>query len=253
MIDIHSHILWGIDDGAADFAQSLAMVEMAAAHGTTDIVATPHANSQFKFDAGIIAERIDELSLACGGSPRIHRGCDFHLSLENIQDALQHTSKYTINGQRYLLVEFADHLIPPSTSEIFRQFIAKGIIPVITHPERNPLLQDSLDRLNQWASMGCLLQVTAQSLTDRFGKNAQQSAWKLLRNGMVHVIASDAHDTEHRPPTLDLAHEILSRELGVETAELLLIHNPDAIVKGQPIWTQAPQLTPPRKWFEFWK
>ena len=102
--------------------------------------------------------------------------------------------------------------------------------------------------------MGCLLQVTAQSLTDRFGKNAQQSAWKLLRSGLVHVIASDAHDTEHRPPRLDLAHEILSRELGPETADLLLVQNPDAVVNGQPIWSQPSQpAIEPKKWFEFWK
>ena len=252
MIDIHSHVLWGLDDGAETREESAAMLVMAASSGTTDIVATPHANSEYKFDAAIVAEKILELA-KLENVPRIHRGCDFHLSLENIQDALRDPSKYTINGLNYMLVEFADAFIPPSTEEIFRQFVARGIVPIVTHPERNPLLQGAAVRLENWTSMGCLLQVTAQSLTDRFGKAAQQSAWRLLRKGLVHAIASDAHDTVHRPPRLDHARELLTEQLGAEVAQLLLVENPAAVIAGEKVWMQAPAPDPPKrkKWFFF--
>ena len=139
MIDIHSHIVWGVDDGAQNLSDSLAMLKMAAETGTTDIVATPHADTKFKFDAKLIAERIRELSAATQNIPRIHQGCDFHLSLENVQSALVDPSQFTINGMSYLMVEFADNFISPSTEGIFRQLTDRGIVPVITHPERNPI------------------------------------------------------------------------------------------------------------------
>ncbi len=251
MIDIHSHVLWGMDDGAETFEESAAMLQMAAAYGTTDIVGTPHANSQYKFDAGIVAEAILELS-KLENIPRIHRGCDFHLSLENIQGALRDPSKYTINGLNYLLVEFADAFIPSATEEILGQFVARGIVPIVTHPERNPILSRSVSRLQKWTEMGCLLQVTAQSLTDRFGKAAQKVSWDLLRKGLVHVIASDAHDTMHRPPRLDHARELLTEQLGADTASMLLVENPMAVITGERVWSQTSPPSPPKKkWFFF--
>ena len=110
MIDIHSHILWGLDDGARECSDSLAMLKMAADCGTTDIVASPHSDLRFAFLPELINERIDHLTGASGGVPRIHRGCDFHLSFENVQDALAFPHKYTIGGLSYLLV----YLLMPS-------------------------------------------------------------------------------------------------------------------------------------------
>jgi protein-tyrosine phosphatase len=255
MIDIHSHIIWGLDDGARNREDSIAMLRLAAETGTTDIVATPHCYRQYKFDAAVRDERIRELMEETGGVPRIHPGCDFRLSFENIQIALQEPARFTINGLRYLMVEFEDVLIPPTAEGIFRRFMDRGICPVITHPERNPMLQGSFERLQSWKQMGCLLQVTAQSLTDGFGKVAQESAWELLRRGLVHVVASDGHDTEHRPPRLDLAGDILTREMGAEAAELLLVTNPLAILAGEPAWGTASSAVELRKksWFAFWR
>lgn len=253
MIDIHSHVLWGVDDGAATRDVSIAMLKLAAETGTTDIVATPHSDLQFEFQPSVVMQRIQELSATTGGVPRIHRGCDFHMSFENVQACLRDPSPFTINGKIYLLVEFADTFIPPSTEEIFRQFAAQGITPIITHPERNPILQTDVARLTRWIASGCLLQVTAQALTDRFGKAAQKSAWTLLRNGMVHVIASDGHDPEHRPPRLDHARELLTREMGADAADLLLQHNPLAIIEGQRDSPKAVAAMPGKNWFQFWK
>ena len=111
MIDIHSHILPGLDDGPESVDESVAMLRIAAEAGTTDIVATPHSNLDYSFDPEQISERIAELSEAAGPAPHIHRGCDFLLSYDNIQDALANPTRYTINHRGYLLVEFSDLLI----------------------------------------------------------------------------------------------------------------------------------------------
>src|SRR5713226_9366773 len=149
------------------------MLRLAAESGTSDLVASPHSNHQFKFDPEIVAEKIEELRRAAGGIVRIHTGCDFHLSFDNIQDSLQHPRKYAINHKNYVLVEFSDLLIPKTTDEVFYQMQAAGMVPIITHPERNMLLQQRLDKLAQWIESGCLVQVTAQSFLGGFGKHAK--------------------------------------------------------------------------------
>lgn len=234
MIDIHSHILWGLDDGANEYDESIAMLRIAAEFGTTDIVATPHSDLRYAFRPEVMKERIAQLT-ASSGIPRIHKGCDFHLTFDNIQEAFAFPSKYTINGFSYLLVELAEAFIPRSLDEILRRFVLRGIVPVITHPERNLLLRKDLTRLEKWVSFGCAVQVTAQSLEDRFGKQATRSAWSMLKKGLVHVIASDAHDVKHRPPRLDIARSVLTEALGAGAATLLLVENPAAILTGAPI------------------
>src|SRR5882757_6454167 len=134
MIDIHSHILYGVEDGAKDRDISLAMLKLAAETGTTDIVATPHSDSTYEYKPELIDERIRELNKATGNLPRIHRGCEFHLSIENVQAALIDPTPYTISGLSYLLVEFAEYFVPPSTETILQQFIERGVTPIITHP-----------------------------------------------------------------------------------------------------------------------
>src|SRR5260370_24492079 len=117
-VDIHSHILWGVDDGARDLDMSLEMLRIAAESGTTDIVATPHSDLRFPFDADKIAERIRQISEAAGVKPRIHTGCDFHLHFENIADCLAHPDKYTINHLRYLMVEFSEMSVPTGGGQV---------------------------------------------------------------------------------------------------------------------------------------
>src|SRR5215469_2697945 len=137
MIDIHSHILWGLDDGPRTLEDSLAMLEAAAAAGTTDIVATPHANSKYPFDPAIISARVEELRQRHSAPPRIHTGCDFHLSPLNVEDALDNPTKYTINGGNCLMVELHDRFSPDSITRILESLLREGLTPIITHPERN--------------------------------------------------------------------------------------------------------------------
>jgi protein-tyrosine phosphatase len=254
MIDIHSHILYGLDDGAKTREQSLAMLTMAAETGTTDIVATPHADLQFPFNPELVAERLADLRLATEGVIRIHAGCDFHLQYDNIQDALKNPTKYTINGCGYLMVEFSDLVIFNNTEDIFERMHSVGITPVVTHPERNPLLQQRLDRLERWTSNGILLQVTAQSLLGRFGNAAKRCSEELMDRNLVHFIASDAHDTEHRPPCLDEAFEYVSRKYGAARASRLLERNPAAVLIGEALPVDVePEAPVKRPWYRFWR
>ena len=253
MVDIHSHVLYGLDDGAETLDESLDMLRMAAASGTTDIVATPHADLQFPFRPDLIAERLAELRPAVEGLIRIHSGCDFHLQFDNIQDALKNPAKYTINGLGYLMVEFSDLVIFNNTEDIFERMRAAGIAPVVTHPERNPLLQQKISRLERWVASGILLQVTAQSLLGHFGNTVRRCSEELMERGIVHFIASDAHDTENRPPRLDEAWEYVCRKFGEARAQRLLCVNPAAVLTGDPLPPPdeaAPQ--PKRKWYQFW-
>jgi protein-tyrosine phosphatase len=155
MVDIHSHILWGLDDGAKTLEDSVAMVRMAAQAGTTDIVATPHANNQYVYDPELIHARAEELRHAAGENPRIHVGSDFHLSFENIEHALRDPRRYTVNRLRYLMVELPETLIPPHLGRAFEQMRQVGIIPVITHPERNRVLWQDKRLFEVWIEAGC--------------------------------------------------------------------------------------------------
>ncbi len=251
MIDIHSHVLAELDDGARTFDESVAMARMAAAAGTTDIVASPHSNDEFQFDPVKVEAKIAELQAALGNSPVIHYGCDFHLNLENLQDALSSPGKYSIDHRGYLLVEFSDHLIPKTTTEIFAALIASGMRPVITHPERNPLLRERLTDLEGWVSQGCLVQVTAQSLLGNFGKRAKAAADAMMHRGLVHILASDAHDLKHRPPLLQPAYDYVTEHYGRESAQRLCVANPQAILRGEPVESMATH-TRNKRWFSLW-
>jgi protein-tyrosine phosphatase len=226
------------------------MVRLAAADGATDIVATPHASPEYRYDAAVIDARLAEIRAALPDGPRLHRGCDFHLSYENIQDALAHPRKFTIAGQCYLLVEFPDLAVFPNTAEIFARLLDAGMVPVVTHPERNPLLRQKLDDLASWSAMGALIQLTAGSLLGDWGNHARQCCEALLKRRLVDCIASDAHDTLHRPPVLSRARDYLARQWSPELAALLTEHNPRAILSGQEI--ERASTRPARKWYRFW-
>jgi protein-tyrosine phosphatase len=254
MIDIHSHVLYGLDDGAQTLAQSVAMLEMAAAAGTTDIVATPHADLKFRFQPELNRQRQAEVQSAVGDIIRVHLGCDFHLSYENIQDALANPAKYTVNGRNYLLVEFSDLLIPNTTGEVFDRLLGAGMIPIITHPERNWLLTLRMAEIEIWVGKGALIQVTSQSLAGLFGSKARKFAEELMRRDMVHFIASDAHSVAERNPRLDEAFTLIANRYGKSRAERLLNTNPKCVIEGRPLPEIVPEPAPPeRKWFQVWR
>jgi protein-tyrosine phosphatase len=253
MVDIHSHILAGVDDGPGTLEQSVAMVRLAAETGTTDIVATPHANLEFSYHPDVIDQKIAELQDASQHVIRIHRGCDFHLHYDNIQDALTNPRKYAINQKNYLLVEFSELLIVKTTDEVLDRLRIAGMAPIVTHPERNWLLQRRIEQLESWVSNGCYIQVTAQSLFGRFGRKAKRFCDELMKRGLVHFVASDAHDAKHRPPRLDEAYNYIAKKFGEMRAERLCVLNPQAVLAGDLIKAEEiEEPEKPRQWYKFW-
>jgi protein-tyrosine phosphatase len=255
LIDIHSHVLYGMDDGARTLEDSVTMVRMAAENGTTDLVCTPHANLTYRFEPDVIQERLAEVAAAANiATLRLYSGCDFHLSYDNIQDAIANPTKYTIDHKNYLLVEFSDLLIFRNTAEILARLQDAGMIPVLTHPERNGLLRQRIDQIESWVEAGARLQITGQSLLGVFGRRAKEFCETLLDRELVHFVASDAHDREHRPPRLDQAHAWLKQEHGEGLADALCIANPRLALTGEILETAEKEVAiEPRKWYQLWR
>jgi protein-tyrosine phosphatase len=254
MVDIHSHIVFGVDDGAKTIEDSLAMLEMAADAGTTDIVATPHSDLTYQYDADLVKQRIAEMQARIGDRIRIHKGCDFHLFYDNIENCKADRSRFTINGHRYLMVEFADHQIPKTIAKIFEDMLRNDITPVITHPERNKLLMGRVNDLVAWVRAGCLIQITAQSFTGRFGKSAEAGAKRLMNQRLVHFVASDAHDTEWRPPDMREPYRYVSSEYGDHIAERLFTIHPRMTLTGQYLECEDPdeEVKSSKPWWRIW-
>ncbi len=233
MVDIHCHILPGIDDGSKSWEMTGNMCDVAARDGITHIVATPHSNHQFVYDRDRYTEMLGQLHDSARGNLTFSLGCDFHFSYENIRDALHHPRRYTIGDSQYLLVEFSDYGIPTSVKQDLFSISSSGMVPIITHPERNQILLRRPETVLELVKQGCLVQVTANSVTGFWGSRSKKMVEWLLKREAVHVVASDAHDPEHRKPVLSEAREAVADLAGDEVAEALVTHNPAAIVDGK--------------------
>jgi protein-tyrosine phosphatase len=243
MVDIHHHLLFGLDDGAHDLETSVAMARIAAADGITHVVCTPHASGRYSFEPETVADRLAALQRALAAENialTLGSGCDFHLSYENIEDALAHPRKYTINGGGYLLVELPDFALSRNLAQTFYDLEIAGMKPVLTHPERNPTLQQDPGRLREWVASGLIVQITADSVLGHMGRTAQKMAHRLLADRWVHVLATDAHGTERRAPKLSAARSLIAERYGAEYAQRLVDTNPRAIFDNQP-WPRQPE------------
>jgi protein-tyrosine phosphatase len=237
MVDIHHHLLPGLDDGANSLETSVAMAKLAVAEGITHVVCTPHANGTFAFDPQINAAKTEQLRarLASEGVPlKLGSGCDFHLSYDNVRAAQADPARFSINGLGYVLVEVPDYGLPPGLTETFYELQLAGLTPILTHPERNPTLLAEPGRLGDWLRGGVLIQVTADSLTGHKGKQAARMALDLLEKRWVHFLATDAHNTLTRPPRIREAHDLVANKYGSSYAHSLCVTNPLAVFMGKP-------------------
>lgn len=233
MVDIHCHILPGLDDGSKSMEESLAMAKSAVACGVTHVVGTPHSSSEYQFDYGKVRAARDELQLQVGDRLQIATGCDFHLNPENLEALRQEKTRFCINQKDCLLVEFNEFSIPPAMDQTLHHIQLMGLRPIITHPERNGILRAQPDRLRKWVRLGSYAQVTGGSLTGSFGPGAREDALAWIAEGLIHFVASDAHNTKSRPLDLGPAYSLIAKEFGEEKAGALFTENPLAAWEGR--------------------
>ena len=232
MIDCHCHILPGIDDGASDMAESIAMAKIANADGISGIVATPHVRHP-GLSPGDIMKRVEELNrhLEKRHVPvGIYPAAEVSISLD-----FRLFEKYTVNRTRYVLVELPHDYLPPFTANLLSWLGEEGLYPIIAHPERNSAVVRDPQRLFDVLREGVLVQITAGSLTGDFGVDSQICAEVLLDSGKVDIIASDAHSSKFRLPVLSKAVEAAAKRIGAEQAIRLASDNPAAVLEGSPV------------------
>jgi protein-tyrosine phosphatase len=231
---------------------------MAAADGITHIACTPHANEEYDYVPAEIDDKIAELQRLVNRERlnlKLGRGCDFHMSYDNIQEAKRDPARFTINGLGYLLVEIPDYGISPGLTEVFYQLQLEGLIPILTHPERNATLQEDASKLIDWLRGGVFIQVTAGSILGQMGKRAERMAHELLTKRWVHFVATDAHNTTTRPPKLHAAFDAVAQKYGPEYGHLLFVSNPLAAFLGKPMGPQPEPLElyddmKPKSWWQ---
>jgi protein-tyrosine phosphatase len=243
MIDLHCHLLPGIDDGAPDEATSLEMARIAVADGIRTTACTPHIYPGLyeNDDAGIKA-RVGNLQRRLreeGVELTLTTGADAHLTPE-LLGRLKARTAPTLAGGRYFLLEPPHTVAPPRFAETVFEFITAGFIPVVTHPERLTWIKQHYAVFTALAQSGAWMQVTAGSLNGRFGEGAQYFAEKLLDDGFVHILATDAHSTRRRAPLLAEGRKAAEKWVGAEEAHRLVGERPQAILDNRPPTEVAP-------------
>jgi protein-tyrosine phosphatase len=233
MVDVHCHILPGLDDGATDIQESLAMAQAAIDEGVTHIVGTPHSSNQYAFNYAHVVQLREQLQRLVGDRLALASGCDFHINLENLEALRADAPRFCINQRSYLLVEFSEFSIAPTMNHTLHDIQLMGLRPVITHPERNAILQAQPGRLAAWVQIGCFVQVTAGALTGNFGPKSQEDAIRWIGEGLVHIVASDAHNMRWRPFQLRPAYDVVLERFGEEKAQALFVDNPLAAFEGR--------------------
>ncbi|MGN1266908.1 MAG: tyrosine-protein phosphatase [Dorea sp.] len=240
MIDIHAHILPGIDDGAEDIYETLEMAKMAADSGVTAIVATPHCNIPGMFDNYFGKKYIERYQMATeavhneGIPVKILPGMEV-FATEDLPELISSKKIMPVNQSRYILVEFPFDAEPGYAFGILKRMKEIGAIPVVAHAERYHFVQDNPHVCYQWRKRGYAVQVNKGSFEGRFGRTARKTVYRMLSHNMISVIASDAHGYQQRTPYLKDVYEKLSAERSPKYMDVLFRQNPARICGNKPL------------------
>jgi protein-tyrosine phosphatase len=237
MIDLHCHMLPGIDDGATDLATALEMARIAAADGISVAACTPHIYpGMFDNDTAGIVQAIGALQAELDGAGialELTAGADAHVTPELLSRLKAGTVPCLGNG-RYFLLEPPHHVAPPRFGEFVFNLLTSGYIPVVTHPERLTWIAAHYPMFDELVRQGAWMQVTSGSLTGRFGKDARYWGERMLDDGLVHILATDAHSTRRRPPLLAEGRDAAARRVGAQEALNLVEIRPLGILQNLP-------------------
>ena len=247
MIDLHCHILPNLDDGPQSQEESIAMGRRAVEDGVHTIVATPHTlNGIYTNHIQKVISDVATLQEAFSKNHidlRLYAGADVHLCPDMLERIESGDAGTIDNAKRYILLEFPPQTIPSGIKDEIFNLKVHGMTPIITHPERHPLLHHNMDILYELVRMGALCQMTAMSISGDFGGVVMGCAEILLRNRLIHVIASDAHSSENRPPVLSQAVETAAEIMGsYKDAERMVTDVPAAILSGDVVEVPEPTL-----------
>lgn len=243
MIDIHSHILPGVDDGADTIEESIEMAKQAVANGIHKMVATPHHQTTRFFNIKpVIKKKVIELNEVLTDLQiplEILVGQEVRIYGEWVED-FQKGEIASINDTQYVLIEFPFNHVPNYVEQLFYDIQMRGFIPIIAHPERNLDLLENPDKLLNLVQKGSLSQITAASVTGYFGKKIQRFTYKIIEANLTHVIASDFHNTITRPNLLAQANRLIEKKFGIEKA-VQFRDNANSIINGEPVFSELPQ------------
>jgi protein-tyrosine phosphatase len=233
--DLHCHIIPGIDDGAKDMDEALALLQIAEREGISHMVITPHINpGHFDNTSSIIQQGLSELKAAsknAGLKIQLAAAAEVRLSAEILawaeRDMLPFIGSY--QGFNVLLLEFPHSHIPAGSDKLVKWLLSKNILPMIAHPERNRDVQSDLTKLAPFIRLDCLFQLTASSVLGDMGERSTALAIQLLKQKLFHVMATDSHNLLRRPPKLKQAAQQVSELVNADYAEQLVLHTPKRI------------------------
>ena len=237
IIDTHNHSLPGIDDGAKDLEMALAMLRVAEESGTKEIVLTPHhlngAYTNLTEKIQQQAELLRQEAAKHNISIKLHTASEVHLVPETVEHLLEKKALTYCGHGKAVLVELPKNTIPTGVESIFSELIYNGITPIIAHPERNSSLRTDYAPLREWIAFGCKSQVTGQSCTGGFGTDLQHTTFKMISDGLVHLVASDAHRPRGRSPNLAAAALVIKQHYGDQVCDTLFAVNPARLIAGK--------------------
>jgi protein-tyrosine phosphatase len=233
MIDLHCHILPGLDDGAIDLSVSIRMAEIFARDGVVAVACTPHILPGLYANSGPQIQeataRLQRVLDDRGISLRLVSGADNHI-VPNFVSELRRGHLLPLAGSRYVLVEPPHHVAPPKLEEFFFNVSVAGYVPILTHPERLSWLNTRYSMIQRLVRAGAWMQITAGSLTGNFGRNARYWAERMLAEGLVHILATDAHDERRRPPDLAEGFVRAAQLVGALEAQHLVSTRPRGVL-----------------------